>query len=109
MGKNVRNFKGYNNNQGGKQNNNNSQRNNNFNGNSKSSQKDIEDDVNSQFNKYSGYSENQLIDEFYKEIYKQKQMGNINSQMLENFYNMMSPNMTPAQRKKMKSLIDSVK
>lgn len=107
MGKNVRNFRGYNN-----QSNQNNTKNNfggDQRGNRGANQKNVEQDVKNQFNKYSGYSENQLIDEFYKEVYKQKQMGNLSPAMLENFYNMMSPNMTPEQRKKMKSLIDSVK
>ena len=54
------------------------------NGNGKFTQKDVEEDVKSQFNKYSGYSENQLIDEFYKEVYKQKQLGNLSPAMLQN-------------------------
>lgn len=106
MGKNVRNFKGYNNGgnvKGGK----NNCGNNNFG--QGFSQSDVENDVKDQFNKYSGYSENQLIDEFYKEVYKQKQLGNLSPQMLENFYNMMAPQMSPSQKKKMKDLINSVK
>ena len=100
MGKNVRNFKGYNNSSC-------SNGTNNFKG--TYTKKDAEADVQSQFNKYSGYSENQLIDEFYKEVAKQQQLGNLSHEMLQNFYNMMSPNMSPAQKKKMKALIDSIK
>jgi len=103
MSKNVRNFKGYNNKSGSVNNCNKNQCSSNY------TRADAEQDVQSQFNKYSGYSENQLIDEFYKEVYKQKQMGNLSPEMLENFYNMMSPNMSPAQKKKMKALIDSIK
>lgn len=102
MSKNVRNFKGYNN-SGSKSNCNTNCKAGNF------SQKDVEADVQKQFNHYSNYSESQLIDEFYKEVARQKQMGNLSPQMLQNFYNMMAPNMTPAQKKKMKDLIDSVK
>lgn len=103
MSKNIRNYKGYNNNSNNKNYNNCNTGTNNCN------KSDVEKDVQSKFNKYSGYSENQLIEEFYKEVYKQQQLGNLNPQMLQNFYNMMSPNMTPAQKKKMKDLIDSVK
>lgn len=103
MGKNIRNFIGYNNQSGSKCNGGCN------NGNGKFTQKDVEEDVKSQFNKYSGYSENQLIDEFYKEVYKQKQLGNLSPAMLQNFYNMMAPNMSPQQKQKMKALIDSIK
>ncbi len=102
MGKNVRNFKGYNN-QSGNVNGKNNTNNKNY------TKQDAEDEVQSQFNKYSGYSENQLIDEFYKEVYKQKQLGNLSPEMLQNFYNMMAPNMSSEQKKKMKGLIDSIK
>ena len=102
MGKNVRNFKGYNN-QSGNVNGKNNTNNKNY------TKQDAEDEVQSQFNKYSGYSENQLIDEFYKEVYKQKQLGNLSPEMLHNFYNMMAPNMSQEQKKKMKGLIDSIK
>ena len=102
MGKNVRNFKGYNN-QSGNVNGKNNTNNKNY------TKQDAEDEVQSQFNKYSGYSENQLIDEFYKEVYKQKQLGNLSPEMLQNFYNMMAPKMSSEQKKKMKGLIDSIK
>lgn len=106
MSKNIRNFKGYNNQSNNKSNCNNG---NNYAGGNNYNKSDVEQDVKNQFNKYSGYSENQLIDEFYKEVYRQQKLGNLNPQMLQNFYNMMAPNMTPAQKKKMKDLIDSVK
>lgn len=97
MKKNVRNFKGYNFDE------------NKSNTKSQDFQKQVDDDVKEQFEKYSNFSQKELIDEFYKEAKKQKQDGNLNNQMLENFYQMMAPNMTSEQRAKMKQLINSVK
>lgn len=70
---------------------------------------DMNEEVKAQFDKYSKFSENQLMDEFYREAERQKKLGNLNPQMLENFYNMMAPNMTKEQQKKMKAMINSIK
>lgn len=111
MSKNIRNFKGYNQSGGYNTNNYNSNKSQNGAGSTckNANKSDIENDVKNQFDKYSSYSENQLIEEFYKEVHKQQKLGNLSPQMLQNFYNSMAPNMTPEQRRKMKNLIDSVK
>lgn len=72
-------------------------------------QEKMDKEVRTQFDKYSKLSQNQLMEEFYKEAERQKRMGNLNNEMLENFYAMMSPNMTKEQREKMRVMINAIK
>lgn len=69
----------------------------------------IQNDVNSNYSKYSTMNENQLKNELFKEAFKMKKNGTLDEKMLENFYNEMSGSMTNEQRKKLRTLINSLK
>ena len=71
--------------------------------------KNVEKQVNQNYDKYNKMSQNQLMNELQKEVMNSKNNGDINPKLLENFYDQMSPNMSVEQSNRLRTLINGIK
>ena len=65
--------------------------------------------MNDKIKHYSSMSEQQLMQEMFRQASNEKASGGLTSENLESFYKQASPMMTQAQRNKLRGLINSLK
>lgn len=65
--------------------------------------------INALYNEYKGMSEDELINELYKYVTKQKQDGTFDYDSLNNMLNQLTPFLTSEQQNKMKDILNSLK
>ena len=65
--------------------------------------------INALYNEYKGMSEDELINELYKYVAKQKQDGTFYYDSLNNMLNQLTPFLTSEQQNKMKDILNSLK
>ncbi len=65
--------------------------------------------INALYNEYKGMSEDELINELYKYVAKQKQDGTFDYDSLNNMLNQLTPFLTSEQQNKMKDILNSLK
>lgn len=65
--------------------------------------------INKLYNEYKGMSEDELINELYKYVAKQKQDGTFDYDSLSNMLNQLTPLLTSEQQNKMKDILNSLK
>lgn len=56
--------------------------------------------------KYKDMNEDQLVDELMKAVQSAKEDGSFSEELIKNFYELVSPNLSSAQREKLYSLIN---
>lgn len=67
------------------------------------------DDIEKKFKQYSKLSEDELLRSLYDEVNKEKRNGIFDYNAIKEFYKQAAPMMTPKQREKMRSIIESMK
>lgn len=65
--------------------------------------------VESLYNEYKDKSQDELVEELYKHVAKQKQDGTFDYNSLENMLNKVSPFLTSEQKIKMKEILEQLK
>lgn len=65
--------------------------------------------INALYNEYKGMSEDELINELYKYVAKQKLDGTFDYDSLNNMLNQLTPFLTSEQQNKMKDILNSLK
>lgn len=75
----------------------------------KSNNDNGEEEITLKVKNYSRMTESELMKEMNKIASEQKSAGNLNAESLQNFYKQVSPNLTEAQRNKLKYLINTLK
>ena len=68
----------------------------------------IEKDVQDTINKYKGYSENDLLQEFYRVTKEKKQEGSLDSKKILNVVDKLSPFLNNQQKESLKNLIKTI-
>lgn len=65
--------------------------------------------INTLYNEYKGMSEDELINELYKYVAKQKQDGTFDYDSLTKMLNQLTPFLTSEQQNKMNYILNSLK
>ena len=65
-------------------------------------------EINDAINKYSGYSNDELMAEFVKQTNAQKQAGNYDSKKMENVKNTLMPYLNAEQQKRLNEIMKMV-
>lgn len=68
----------------------------------------LEKDVQDTINKYKGYSENELLQEFQKITKEKKQEGSLDSRKILNVVDKISPFLNDQQKESLKNLIKTI-
>lgn len=68
----------------------------------------IEKDVQEKINKYKGYSENDLLQEFHRVTKEKKQEGSLDSKKILNVVDKLSPFLNNQQKESLKNLIKTI-
>ena len=67
------------------------------------------DNIEEIINKYSGYSETDLMKEFVKESERKKQSGDFTDEKINSIKNILSPYLDETQKEKLNELLNMVK
>lgn len=69
----------------------------------------IEQEVEKDLNRYGNMSQSQLMQELLKVAEEEKRKGNLTPEMLDTFYQTVTPAMDDEQRRKMNGIINELK
>ena len=69
----------------------------------------VEANAQKNIKRYSGMSEQQLMNEMFKVAAGEKNAGNLDAHKLEEFYKKTAPMLNPQQRNKMRAIINQLK
>ncbi len=69
----------------------------------------LKSDIEEKLAKYKNYNQSELTAELFKEVNKQKQSGNLNSEKLDEIKTTLLPMLDQNQQKRLESLIDMLK
>ncbi len=72
------------------------------------SQNFSEDNIKSTYEKYRGYSQNELYNEFIKETAKQKANGSLNAEKLNQIKNTIMPYLSPAEQETLNKILNEI-
>jgi hypothetical protein len=68
-----------------------------------------EDDIKSAYQKYSGFSQEELMREMFRTAEESRKKGELSDEMLDGFYNRAQSFMSPEQAERMRELIIELK